>query len=588
MNTNLWFLKKIYRYSRKRFLIMLGLVLERALVTLLSVIMIKIALDCVTVFHSLRYLVIAVVLERMASMLFSIADCSLEWQKKEIQNNRIREKIGTEIFDCARNFSLARLDQPGTYDEYKIVLEEIGTRSGAFIQSIENLLTNAARAFVTVCFAVTLDARFIGIALISAMIGILVSRKIADSEMKKRDAMIQDEREREYIKRVFYTPEYNELTRMSNAKDFLFLKYEKSVEKIKGALRKYQPCIARANNLNTMQVFALNFGLGALLLAGDFKAGKIGASSFTSIMFACSTLSGAVSGIVNDVSELKKQSLYTGKLYHFLNSNEADSVTGAAQMNGMPGDMIELENVHFHYEGNSEREILDGISLQIAKGEKIALVGENGVGKTTLVRLIEGLYQPSSGTIRIDGKDFGGTEKGILQQKISAVVQKPVHYAFTIAENIQMRETSDKDRERLMEVLRECGLWDRVSKLPKGLDTVLGKEFDEEGVDLSGGEKQKLAIARALYRNADILILDEPDAGLDPRAEAEMYERMFKTGRDKTVILISHRLYSMKMADRIYYIENGCIAEQGTHEELMNAGGRYARMYTMQEDLYRA
>lgn len=218
---------------------------------------------------------------------------------------------------------------------------------------------------------------------------------------------------------------------------------------------------------------------------------------------------------------------------------------------------------------------------------RIAFVGENGAGKTTLVKLIEGLYHPTEGEILVDGTPIEQLDKQSLRCSIATVMQKPVHYSFTIAENILMREIqSDADREQVQQVLEESGLWDRVSKLPKGMDSVLGKEFDEDGIELSGGESQKLAIARVLYENAGVLILDEPANSLDPLAEAEMYERMFAAGKDRTMILISHRLYSTRKADRICYIENGKIVEEGTHEDLMRANGKYASMYQLQASLY--
>ena len=248
---------------------------------------------------------------------------------------------------------------------------------------------------------------------------------------------------------------------------------------------------------------------------------------------------------------------------------------------------ITLQNVHFHYRGNATREVTDGISLHIKKGERIAFVGENGAGKTTLVKLIEGLYHPTEGEILVDGTPIEQLDKQSLRCNIATVMQKPVHYSFSIAENILMREIqSAADREQVQQVLEESGLWDRVSKLPKGMDSVLGKEFDEDGIELSGGESQKLAIARALYENVGVLILDEPANSLDPLAEAEMYERMFVAGKDRTMILISHRLYSTRKADRICYIENGKIVEEGTHEELMRANGKYASMYQLQASLY--
>ena len=153
---------------------------------------------------------------------------------------------------------------------------------------------------------------------------------------------------------------------------------------------------------------------------------------------------------------------------------------------------ITLQDVHFHYSANTVREVTDGISLHIKKGEKIAFVGENGAGKTTLVKLIEGLYHPTEGEILIDGTPIEQLDKQSLRCNIATVMQKPVHYSFTIAENILMREIqSDADREQVQQVLEESGLWDRVSKFPKGMDSVLGKEFDEDGIELSGTRKPK-------------------------------------------------------------------------------------------------
>ena len=349
-------------------------------------------------------------------------------------------------------------------------------------------------------------------------------------------------------------------------------------------LQGYQPQVAHLNDFNIMQIFTLNFGLSALLMAKDIAAGTVGASAFTSVMFACSTMSGSVGWVSNELSEIKKHALYIEKLQDFLNKTEDENGT-VPITSGM--HEITLQNVHFHYCSNAAREVTDGISLHIKKGERIAFVGENGAGKTTLVKLIEGLYHPTEGEILVDGTPIEQLDKQSLRCSIATVMQKPVHYSFTIAENILMREIqSDADREQVQQVLEESGLWDRVSKLPKGMDSVLGKEFDEDGIELSGGESQKLAIARVLYENAGVLILDEPANSLDPLAEAEMYERMFAAGKDRTMILISHRLYSTRKADRICYIENGKIVEEGTHEELMRANGKYASMYQLQASLY--
>ncbi len=583
VKVNMWYLKKLYQYDKKRFGSMTALIIIRAIKTLLNVITIKVALECVVKYNSFYYLLIFVVAERIVSSLIALIENKIDWCNKEIQNNTIRQKLGEEIFCQAERLSLEQLDHAKTYDQYKIVLEEIGTRSGSFLQCIENFFTGICNIMVTMIFVLTLDMRFILIAVISACVGAIVGGKIAQKEIEKREELIRYERKRDYIKRIFYVPEYNEMTRLTNANEFLLHKYDKSVSDVKNVLHICQPQIAHLNDLNTMQIFVLNFGISALLMARDIAAGTVGVSAFTSVMFACSTLSGSVGWVSNELSEMRKHALYIEKLQSFLNETKKKSSTL------MPSEVndINLQNVHFHYSANATREVTDGISLHIKKGEKIAFVGENGAGKTTLIKLIEGLYYPTEGKILIDGISIEQLDKKSLRHSIAAVMQKSVHYSFTIAENILLREVqSDEDRKRVKQVLEESGLWDRVSKLPKEMDSVLGKEFDEDGIELSGGESQKLAIARALYENAGVLILDEPANSLDPLAEAEMYDRMFATGKDRTMILISHRLYSTRKADRICYIENGKVIEEGTHTELMRINGKYAEMYKLQTQLY--
>ena len=307
---------------------------------------------------------------------------------------------------------------------------------------------------------------------------------------------------------------------------------------------------------------------------GEFSTGVIGVSNLSSSLFSIWCI----------IPGIREQSLYIENLRTFLSTKR--ETTGEQKLaSGM--HEITLQDVHFHYSANVAREIIDGISLHIKKGEKIAFVGENGAGKTTLIKLIEGLYRPTAGSIFIDKIPIEKLDVESLQGSIATVMQKPVPYSFTIAENILLREVQcDNDSRCVQKALAESGLWERVSNLPKGMDSVLGKEFDEDGIELSGGESQKLAIARALYEDVGVLILDEPANSLDPLAEAEMYERMFAAGKDCTLILISHRLHSTRKADRICYIENGKIAEEGTHEELMKANGKYAAMYHLQTSLY--
>ena len=421
MKMNLWFLKKLYQYDKKRFGSMAALILIRAIKTLLSVITIKVALDCIVTYHSFWYLAGFVAAERIVSSLLALIECKIDWVDKEIQNNTIKKQLGAEMFRQAEVLSLEQLDHTEMYDQYKIVLEEIGSRSGSFLQSTENLLTGICNIAVTMIFVLTIDIRFILIAALSAVIGAVAGNKIAQKEVQKREELIRHERKRDYIKRIFYVPEYNEMTRLTNANSFLLQKYDESVSDIKQVLRSHQPTIAHWNDLNILQIFTLNFGLSALLMARDIAAGTVSASAFTSVMFACSTMSGSVGWVSNELSEMKKHALYIEKLQDFLNkTQEAKGTVSVA-----PGmHEITLQDVHFHYSANVAREVTDGISLHIKSGEKIALVGENGAGKTTLIKLIEGLYRPTAGSILIDKMPIETFDGKSLRGSIATVMQK--------------------------------------------------------------------------------------------------------------------------------------------------------------------
>ncbi len=247
---------------------------------------------------------------------------------------------------------------------------------------------------------------------------------------------------------------------------------------------------------------------------------------------------------------------------------------------------IELRNVSYKYPGNEEPS-LSNINLKIEKGEKLALVGLNGAGKTTLVKLLCGFYQPTEGEILVNGIPIFEYDRDEYYSMISAVFQDTQILPVSIAGNISARRAGSTDHCRVMECLRLSGLDEKTAKLPDGEDTLLVKELSPEATDLSGGEKQKLLLARALYKEAGFLILDEPTAALDPIAENEIYLKYRDLARDKTSLFISHRLSSTRFCDRIILLENGRITEEGTHESLMEAGGAYAHMFEVQSHYYR-
>jgi ABC-type multidrug transport system fused ATPase/permease subunit len=258
--------------------------------------------------------------------------------------------------------------------------------------------------------------------------------------------------------------------------------------------------------------------------------------------------------------------------------------TGTASLDKVRS--IRFENVTFSYP-KTDKKVLDNISFSINEGEKISIVGLNGAGKSTVVKLICRLYHPDSGKIFINGRDIYEYSRESYDRVVAAVFQDYKLFNFTISENISCKP-SGTDGEKVKKLLDMVGLGEKIKSLSKGTDTLFGKEYDTEGVEFSGGQSQKIAIARALYKNASLVILDEPTSALDPIAEAEIYENFNNLVGDKTALYISHRMSSSVFCDRILVISAGKIEAFGTHRELMkNEGSTYYRLFSSQAENYK-
>lgn len=248
-----------------------------------------------------------------------------------------------------------------------------------------------------------------------------------------------------------------------------------------------------------------------------------------------------------------------------------------------------LEHVTFAYP-KADHPVLQDLSLTVHAGEKVAIVGVNGAGKTTLMKLICGLLHPTSGRILLNGRDMEEMEAEERYARFSCAFQDIQFLPLTIRDNISMQVADQKSREevdrRVWNCLEQAGVRKEIEKLPEQLDTLMEKNIHEKAVDFSGGQRQKLILARALYREAGTLILDEPTAALDALAENDIYEKYARFAKDKTSFFVSHRLSSTRFCDRILLIDNGKVAEEGTHEELLAAGGLYATMFAMQSKYY--
>lgn len=334
-------------------------------------------------------------------------------------------------------------------------------------------------------------------------------------------------------------------------------------------------------------VILIRDGGAYALLIHMFYNGEIGIDEFVLYFAAISSFASWVGGIISCWNKANTVSLKLCDFREFVDYPEYDgsgSAKAADHRNTVPE--IEFRNVSFRYDG-AEQDTIHNLSLKITRGEKLALVGLNGAGKTTLVKLLCGLYRPTSGEICFNGIPLSDFKREEYYQLISPVFQEIRTAFFSLAETVSGQSTAETDLKKTEMCMRQAGLGTKIDTLPDGIHTKLNKKIYENGTELSGGEAQKLMLARALYKDAPLLILDEPTAALDPIAESKIYNDFNGMAQNKTSLFISHRLASTSFCDRIILLENGSITEEGTHQELMAANGTYKGLFDIQSCWYK-
>lgn len=392
-----------------------------------------------------------------------------------------------------------------------------------------------------------------------------------------------------YSKRVFYQPEYAKEIKLSHIENPLRKQFHQAVDETISISKKYGIKISLWSLVNWISVFTvlslfcvpLYLGYMALVVC------KISLGDVAALNNAQKIMRNQLDSINYCIERIQRAGLYCERFRKFMNyESQIEEAIGEAHIPEHQS-ALEIKDMSFRYDG-AEKDTLRHISMTIRPGEKVAFVGENGAGKSTLIKLLMRLYDVTEGSICYGGHDIREYSTADYRDIFGSVFQDYQLYAATVQENVMMQRPEAEDQSRIEEALEQSGFIDRLGTLPAGLDTSLTREFAEDGVQLSGGEAQKVAIAR-LFAKKDrmhIAILDEPSSALDPKAEYDLNQNILGKAGDATVIFISHRLSTTRDADRIYMFEHGKIIEEGTHRELMELGGQYAEMFQCQAQYY--
>ncbi|MDE5803134.1 MAG: ABC transporter ATP-binding protein/permease [Lachnospiraceae bacterium] len=477
-----------------------------------------------------------------------------------------------------------RFEQPDFYDKYTRALNECQWRGNTILYYSASFVAEIASVIAATLIVADVDPVLLVFIVPMVAVSMYFGKKEGDLYYILDLSNTRDGRIGSYAKRVFYEKKYAGELRLFGIGRLLLDRHKKACDEMQEKARKIRRKLNIIEPVKWILYKILSTILPYLYITFVLNSSNAQTAAYVAMIPALSMLSWRTSDAVELIVSLAKESAFVSNLREFLSYEPKSADTELIKVESLSD--IDIKNMSFTYEG-AEKATLHDINISIRKGEKIAIVGHNGAGKTTLVKLIMGLYNATEGEISINGVNINRYEPKSFHSRFGTVFQDLQVFALPLSHNVLMRKPlNDEERKLVEDSLRKAQFGDKLDSLEKGIDTMVTKEFDENGMGLSGGEAQKIAIARVFARKPDVVILDEPSSALDPIAEYNMYKNMLDATESETVIFISHRLSATRDADRIYMFENGTVIEQGSHSELMKLDGKYARMWKMQAQNY--
>lgn len=498
----------------------------------------------------------------------------------------LHECIQSELYQKARELDQSCYDDPAFYNDFIWAIRESDSRAVQIMENFSIFINRIISSAVVLGILASIDIVVTAILISAIVFGFIIRNKLNKLNFKKSTEMNPIDRELDYIGRVFYLQDYAKELRQGDIAEHLQSEYRRTSERKIACVKKYIPKIFGFSVLSALMSDSIpQLGTVGYLIVRYVTDPSLTLGSFSASLNASFKLFWTLQDIVEYLNLFNEHSLYIEKVRKFTEYEPKikGSLTDVPSFEGLT-----IRNLDFVYPFSKDKELaLRGVSLEIKKGEKVAFVGYNGAGKTTLTKLLMRLYDPSDGEILYNGRNIREFSPDSYRCHIGAVFQDYRIFAASVGENVIGGEYTDNDEEAVMAALRAASFDEKLSTLPEGVMSQLTTEFSEKGVGLSGGEAQKIAISRVFARPFELMIMDEPSSALDPIAEYELNQSILENAADRTVIFISHRLSTTRMADRIYMFDRGRVIECGSHDDLMKKNGKYAEMYRVQAKKYR-
>ncbi|MBP5762614.1 MAG: ABC transporter ATP-binding protein [Lachnospiraceae bacterium] len=503
-----------------------------------------------------------------------------------LETNRLFGGIYKKLYAKARNVELRCYEDSDFYNRYTMAMDGAEAKITAVIRGVFGALVGTVAAVVVFYLMFEIDHYAI-LFIISPLIGNFIFGNLKNKyEYKRYQGWVPNDKVLNYVSRMMYLPDGAKEIRLSQVFELMRKQYAEATEKNVKVSIKYAFANCTLSFLRITFTFTVIFeGVMFYAIYRNRVTGSISLAQLTIMTSLMVAMTWILIRVFENIMEILKNGMFINNLRSFLDYEEKIPEDFDGEMPSKDFESLEFRNVSFSY---GEKKTIDSLSFAIKKGETAALVGHNGAGKTTIIKLLLRLYDPDEGEILYNGRNIKEYNLKAYREIFATTFQDFQVFGMSVKENILMGRHYDDEDAKVVGALKMAGVYDRIMALPEGLDTVMTKEFDENGAVLSGGETQKVAVARTFVRETPMKIFDEPSSALDPIAEYDLFKSILKEARDHTMLFISHRLSSVKDCDRVFMLEKGTLIEEGTHAQLIASNGKYAQMYKKQAMNYLA